>query len=440
MFLENIKGLGKKEQCLLEAIQRFEKSKKFIISYTPESATFIQTDSLLEEFQRIKNFETFIEEAGNDKGFVCKNENFYNFLSIHITTHKTYIEIGSSKYLEFNDKKEVQIDYSSFYKKGSYEFESEYSIKVRTKKGYYYPLTLKGIGQSHFLFYEFFRTYLLVLKKENLLIKDLLKEYTKKHFLLSVPIDFSFLRDAKNKKHLLELKTNRNIPKSLNKYPLSLSYTFLKSIKYLEEKEDIPKLMEFMKKIDICGHDLSTRAEKEVDKVKSFFTLYFCFYFATQTTTNNTDIRWLIKDYIHLCFLNKKKINLKIKSLKRIEREHDEMSMKQTLSTEEIVIKKSNPFNLLKLPEQFERIEDAKRLYQEGVINRNCVFSYLDAINSENCIIYSTMYEGERHTIEIGIRDNRFVLEQIKNYNNRNSNVSLVKELSEILEKAEVRC
>lgn len=433
-FIKNIQNMVKeckRNKTMLAAIKYMEKSRRFIKYYNLSSVIYIQVNSIKEEFNQIKNLEKLIENINEDRKIVCKNENFYNFLIITFYESAIYIEMGSSKYLELNSKKEIEIEYSSFYRKGYYQFKDEYSIEARNRRGYYYPLTLKAIEQSNFLFYIFFRKYFLVLAKENLLIKDLLKEYTNKDFLMDVPIAFSLLKEAKNKKHLLEIKVKYKVPASLNKYPLSLSYTFLKSIKYLKYKEDIPKLMEFVKVIfnKNSFKNILTR-NKEIEKIKNFFKIYFCFTLKVDSYKER-----IIEDYINLCFLEKRKINLKIKSYKRIENEHNELAMKNGLRGQRLEIRKDNPFLKLKFPDEFEMIKDVERLYQEGVLNRNCVFSYLDYINSGKCMIYSTIYEEERHTIEIGIEDNKFILKQIMTYANSEANSKLVKEIKKILEK-----
>ena len=419
-FIKNIQNMVKeckRNKTMLAAIKYMEKSRRFIKYYNLSSVIYIQVNSIKEEFNQIKNLEKLIENINEDRKIVCKNENFYNFLIITFYESAIYIEMGSSKYLEL--------------RKGYYQFKDEYSIEARNRRGYYYPLTLKAIEQSNFLFYIFFRKYFLVLAKENLLIKDLLKEYTNKDFLMDVPIAFSLLKEAKNKKHLLEIKVKYKVPASLNKYPLSLSYTFLKSIKYLKYKEDIPKLMEFVKVIfnKNSFKNILTR-NKEIEKIKNFFKIYFCFTLKVDSYKER-----IIEDYINLCFLEKRKINLKIKSYKRIENEHNELAMKNGLRGQRLEIRKDNPFLKLKFPDEFEMIKDVERLYQEGVLNRNCVFSYLDYINSGKCMIYSTIYEEERHTIEIGIEDNKFILKQIRTYANSEANSKLVKEIKKILEK-----
>ena len=159
-FIKNIQNMVKeckRNKTMLAAIKYMEKSRRFIKYYNLSSVIYIQVNSIKEEFNQIKNLEKLIENINEDRKIVCKNENFYNFLIITFYESAIYIEMGSSKYLELNSKKEIEIEYSSFYRKGYYQFKDEYSIEARNRRGYYYPLTLKAIEQSNFLFYIFFR-------------------------------------------------------------------------------------------------------------------------------------------------------------------------------------------------------------------------------------------------------------------------------------------
>ena len=54
---------------------------------------------------------------------------------------------------------------------------------------------------------EYVKEYLKALSETNIFIKDLVKDLEKNSHSLMAPIDFSLLEIAKNKKHLLEIKT-----------------------------------------------------------------------------------------------------------------------------------------------------------------------------------------------------------------------------------------
>lgn len=52
-------------------------------------------------------------------------------------------------------------------------------------------------------------------------------------------------------------------------------------------------------------------------------------------------------------------------------------------------------------------ITDEKELYDEGVIQENCVHSYVEEIESGICGIFSGIYKGKRYTVEI-VRNGKF--------------------------------
>lgn len=52
-------------------------------------------------------------------------------------------------------------------------------------------------------------------------------------------------------------------------------------------------------------------------------------------------------------------------------------------------------------------ITDEKELYYEGVIQENCVHSYVEGIESGICGIFSGIYKGKRYTVEI-VRNGKF--------------------------------
>ena len=128
------------------------------------------------------------------------------------------------------------------------------------------------------------------------------------------------------------------------------------------------------------------------------------------------EIRVLVNDYINMCFLNKKKISLTIKSIKELQNKHDQLST-QYRYVQEVKIPKKSKFNTLRkiLPKEFEWIKTKKRLIQEAKIQHHCVASYAGYITEEKCAIYSYVdYTGEfafdqiprRYTIEFCINKN----------------------------------
>lgn len=111
----------------------------------------------------------------------------------------------------------------------------------------------------------------------------------------------------------------------------------------------------------------------------------------------------IVYDYLRMCKLLKKKINLCFLSGKKIKEEHDRLSAEYTYKhTPTIKIPRDTKFKDLDkcLPDSFEKITTKRRIVQEGTQMHHCVASYASLINKDGCAIYSFLYEGKRYTVE----------------------------------------
>jgi hypothetical protein len=59
------------------------------------------------------------------------------------------------------------------------------------------------------------------------------------------------------------------------------------------------------------------------------------------------------------------------------------------------------PLKYIELPSEFKRLETKSALMAEGVIQHNCVGTYVDAVNRGDCVCYTADIAGEHLTIEI---------------------------------------
>lgn len=87
------------------------------------------------------------------------------------------------------------------------------------------------------------------------------------------------------------------------------------------------------------------------------------------------------------------------------------------------------------MPENYELIKTPKRLVNEGILQKNCVASYASRINSDQCIIYSVVFENVRHTIEIGRINGHYKAIQCYKACNQTSNPRLLQDLKKLLNK-----
>lgn len=144
----------------------------------------------------------------------------------------------------------------------------------------------------------------------------------------------------------------------------------------------------------------------------------------------------LLADALYEEYQNKK---IKLMSEAQTINEHNKRHSLNTIrkANVKLKIKKNTKFkNLIaRMPENFELIKTSKRIIAEAALQKNCVDGYCDRINSDQCMIYSTEYEKERHTIEIVLNNGNFVIAQCYKSCNRAANPKLVKHLTEVLSR-----
>ena len=122
---------------------------------------------------------------------------------------------------------------------------------------------------------------------------------------------------------------------------------------------------------------------------------------------------------------------LKVEDVAGLERLHDRISKKYRKKiAQEIVPReldigkkfyeisetflKDRELSFLKL------ITDEKELYAEGVMQENCVHSYIEEIESGICAIFSGIYKGRRYTVEIVRKGKLFECNQCLGRKNEN--------------------
>ena len=90
------------------------------------------------------------------------------------------------------------------------------------------------------------------------------------------------------------------------------------------------------------------------------------------------------------------------------------------------IFKDDNELSFLKL------IDNEKELYDEGIKQENCVYSYLEKIENGDCIIFSGKYKNTNCTIEIVKFFNSFYCSQcFAKYNEKNSETEELKQIIE---------
>lgn len=109
---------------------------------------------------------------------------------------------------------------------------------------------------------------------------------------------------------------------------------------------------------------------------------------------------------------------LKVEDVAGLERLHDRISKKYRKKIAQEIVPRELEINerFYKISEVFSKdrelsflklITDEKELYDEGVMQENCVHSYVEEIESGICGIFSGIYKGRRYTVEI-VRKGKF--------------------------------
>lgn len=172
---------------------------------------------------------------------------------------------------------------------------------------------------------------------------------------------------------------------------------------------------------------------KRVGKLRYIMT-YILYEAIYNVSVGNFTGDGLLADALYEEYQNKK---IKLLPEAQTVNEHNERHRQNTFKKADykLKIKKNTKFkNLIaNMPENFELIKTAKRIIDEGVLQKNCVADYCDKINSDQCMIYSTEYEKNRHTIEIILKNGQFAVAQCFKSCNRTADPKLMKQLKDVL-------
>lgn len=139
---------------------------------------------------------------------------------------------------------------------------------------------------------------------------------------------------------------------------------------------------------------------------------------------------------------------LKVEDAAGLERLHDRISKKYRKKIAQEIVPRELDINekFYKISEAFLKdrelsflklITDEKELYDEGVMQENCVHSYVEEIESGICGIFSGIYKGRRYTVEIVRKGKLFEHNQCLGRKNENdfSASELKRKIEQCLER-----
>lgn len=329
------------------------------------------------------------------------------------------INSGTSKQVYFTDNK-FRIN----------EYKDDKLVIYRDKGVFcesgkrFFPANLKSLCKTNF---EIGNIIIEYFSQKHIFWKDVLRDYIKRRCFAPIPL--MLIWETHSKKELFELKNKTTLMKSINKYSLKSAFLISKSLKYIEPTE-IQKLI-----------SLTEETILECSSINDLFATYY------KTVLPNYDAELhfhYLSDYCSMVIKMKKKLNMKIKSVKKLISEHNMLAIEyRSKYTKTIKIPKDSIFLKLKLPEKYKLITTKKALIEESVVNEHCVSTYDTEINKSKCAIYTTFYNNKRYTIEIRFRKTakkiHFYVNQC--YGKRNSDAprELWDELLELLKIESIR-
>lgn len=332
--------------------------------------------------------------------------------SIYIKRYKSSLHKGGNKEIFFK-KSYQREEYIFFIDTGSI-------YKNSLGKGKGFPiksiksLTYSNISDILFLLIIYFNK-----NKGVNIFKDIKREFelfNSIEHLKFLNISFDRLGKFDTKRDILKeimKKDYIETPNNINRLTLRQGFYFLKNLKNIEEKDQI-KLFDFIKSSKHTDDDI--------------FLNYFLEKIGLEKGTNSREN--IISDYIWLSLELGSKINLNIRSLKRIEQEHNKLLFEYRLvAYKGIKMQVSKKYDTLKLPSKFIRLNNSEEMIKEAIAQSHCVDTYIDRVNKGRCVIYTTTFEDKKYTIEITKQRNKFLIKQVLGKFNEEAPVELINEL-----------
>lgn len=225
------------------------------------------------------------------------------------------------------------------------------------------------------------------------------------------------LSDLDGKESLAQAFTScyPKVKGNAKKYDINLLYVCDVVSRYVDDKSK-GVLAEFRDEtfLQRAGITNETSFRGKCSKgVLLFLQQWYLDRFAGQTS--DTKILDVVFDYRRLCRDLKQKISLRFESYQKLYDCHMDLAIvHREKCTPLVKIPKHSVFLPLRrrLPDMFEWIRCRQRLIQESVWQHNCVSSYASLINSDDCAIYSCVWENVRYTLSFFLEQDSYVLDE----------------------------
>ena len=436
-FLYNLNLINDKDTEKLVELFRFilqyacQSNRQILFFYeynnTVKSFRFIIEDKYLENLQEelktLKNFaENFYVQL---RGHRCSNYSV-ELLYYPDSPQKTSFSVDNwfgNLYLAYTVYSFSYIKHHKMFMYGDLQPYMEYNKRC-------FPMSIKYLfGIFDVSSFDMLRVILLWYSHYWIVFKDILTDYQNGCTTMP-PFSFADIMAAHNRRELLEIKLKKIVTrKKDNVIPLLQSYYIHKTKKYINEK-DLPILYQLP--FDIFLKLICPGTENE--KVKYLLQSYY-----RKVLYNDIpNEAYIINDYVDMCMELKEKMSLRM-SYNKLKSEHNRLILLYDSRKVKQFKIPDTTLSKLELPKEYVRITNKRGLLQEAVIQHHCVASYAEKINKGKCLIYTTIYQGKRYTIEIVFNRKKFVARQIRGVCNSLPPDNLIKELKKLLRDETIR-
>ena len=473
-FIEYMESF--KENCF---VKYFKREKEEEDNYETEIAEIEIIQMNADELEKLNISEKFLKEGC----FIMEG----NFEIVKITLTCKYNK--ANKKYEYNTKIEYRrmyyIKWNTHYE--CFNFEHENFFTIIYMNNYYNATILHKYGRRQFWSdFKFNDLPTFVLNKVNPLVriwwmtteklaennwffKDVINDFQKyggKYMieyetLWKIPFSFKKAIELNSSKEFLS--KYGKVTKSIRKLPIPLAFNLLKCdikyepiIKHCVENmwltlyflyrsfSQVTFIKEKNRKEMVCiplFKSIHTASwtwdyEPSQDGEAQYLTIYSSYHYV--------EGHELIPDIFNMLKTLEESPNFKkMIDEENAEKYHDELvkkiNMKEAdeIPDRKLKIHKDYKRLIEALSDKYELIDNEKRLYCEGLLQENCVYSYLNYIEKGECVVFSYVdNSNKRFTIEFYISDGKYYINQLSGkYNSKEGTEEISNELMIILKE-----
>ena len=428
-LLKHIKACNNPHIKLFETLEEllFTEYKHICYIHDPKSTLIIQCANLKPEFEQVLNAmrEAYVATKDNRLTFTTKFSVECLFAEIDVRDNSLAVTTFHSDTAYYKN----DTDQFSFpvHKKDDcwhrIKIDSDGKIKFYTGKKIQFPMSFSAFRflsatSSDSLMWLYVDILCKHFQMSHHFWKDIYKGGLEKLKKSGFPsVSFKLISESHNMRELMRKIYKIDVPKSFNKLSLDKACAIAETAKQIPV--NLRQKIYALGNVDFVVQFKAKHRDFEDDCVNVVFYQYYKSTLEFNTKQSTREAERYIEDYIYLCKQANQPLNLKIKTIGGLIKRHDELVIENrySQSAKELKIPYTK-LSSLALPSEFVRIEDMRSLIHESVVNSNCVWSYADKINFGNCIIYTLDYNDEHCTVEIVLRDNKFVINQISTRSN----------------------